>query len=50
MSLIEAYLDTEGTPAAQESADVESSVSGDVAEQLLGDPTLAGSKRTASRM
>ncbi|KAI4680859.1 hypothetical protein J4E81_010043 [Alternaria sp. BMP 2799] len=50
MSLIEAYLDAEGAPAAQESADVKSSVTEDVAEQLQGEPTQESTKRTASRM
>ena len=50
MSLIEAYLDAEDAPAAQESADVKSSVTEDVAEQLQGEPTQENTKRTASRM
>jgi len=50
MSLIEAYLDAEGAPAAQESADVKNSVTEVVAEQLQGEPTQESTKRTASRM
>lgn len=50
MSLIEAYLDAEGAPAAQESADVKSSGADDVAQQLQGELTQESTKRTASRM
>ncbi|CAG5142223.1 uncharacterized protein ALTATR162_LOCUS1110 [Alternaria atra] len=50
MSLIEAYLDTEGAGEAPRSAVAGGSATASSTDQLQEDPALASSKRTGSRM